>query len=178
MINIPTTTVGMLRLAWSGGPGGALSLSASPLGNTACLLLLALLHHASQAPQPLQATLSTLCDADDVVGDGDAEAGWGDLPRVSFSGLYDALCVTCMETPVTMLIYSLVRLSEAFREYVLVRGVFYVNSVFSKTQQLWVCLVCCQHGVYQSQPPTNQQTNTKKYREKSHPLFKSKSLLH
>lgn len=117
-------TVGMLRLAWSGGAVGASSLADSPLGNTACLLLLALLHQTSQpgpSPQPLQATLCTLRDTDDA---GDAEVGLGDAPSVSFAALYDALCVTCTETPVTMLLYSLVRLSDAFREYLLVRLCF------------------------------------------------------
>lgn len=134
----------MLRLAWSGGSVGAASLFASPLGNTACLLLLALLHHTSQpstGPQPLQATLSTLRDADDVSGQ-DAEAGLGGVPSVSFSDLYDALCVTSTETPMTMLLYSLVRLSESFREYLLVRlGIVCVLCVFISAACV-LCVVC------------------------------------
>ncbi len=52
----------------------------------------------------------------------DTEAGLGgmDGPCVSFSGLYDALSVTCTEAPSTMLLYSLLRVSTAFREYLLV----------------------------------------------------------
>ncbi|CAL8468041.1 g7580 [Coccomyxa elongata] len=101
----------------------------SPLGDSALLLLLVLLHHAPSAESgqhnSFRRAFAGMQDADDMGSDSAAEAGFSggsDVAAVSFSGLYEALGSLLNNERTALLLYDALHACLNFQNYVLVRS--------------------------------------------------------